>query len=320
MKNQLKQLFTNYWSYLALNAACELQLFDKIEAGQNDINKLVNCNNWDYEALSKLLIFCISDEYLTTSGTNKLSLTVKGELLKESNPKGLYYACLHWADETLNSWQDLSFTIRTGKSSFEKLYSETFFQYLNRRPFRLDYYHKAMLEYAKDDYQKLPLIIDFSKHKSVMDVGGGYGAAISLISEKYAQTTCYLFDLESVIENCSYNNIKLIKGNFFDSIPNLAEAIIIARVLHDWNDEKATFILENCYNALPPDGSLYIIENCSDKNSVDLTLLSLNMLSLCESFERLSGEYIQLAANTGFLFKREFKLNDLQSILIFDRT
>jgi len=105
---------------------------------------------------------------------------------------------------------------------------------------------------------------------------------------------CYLFDLPKVIEKVKLPNVQTIGGNFFENIPQVAEAIILSRVLHDWNDEKASLILKNCFEALPKGGTLYVIENCVDKINIDLSLLSLNMAVMCESYERKSTEYINL--------------------------
>ena len=62
---------------------------------------------------------------------------------------------------------------------------------------------------------------------------------------------------------------------------------------------------------------MYVIENCSDNISVDLSLLSLNMSAMCESFERTKSEYMDLAQSSGFNLIDEKQLNSLQTILIF---
>jgi hypothetical protein len=226
---------------------------------------------------------------------------------------------LNWSGEHLTAWQSLDFSIKTGKSSFEAIYNKPFFDFLNDNPEKLHAYHKAMYQYAKDDYKILPDVIDFSKHKSVMDVGGGYGAVLEKIKNKNPNLVCILFELPKVIDKVAVPNIKKISGSFFDKIPNQTETIILSRVLHDWNDKKASIILKNCFEALPNNGTLYVIENCSDKLKIDLSLLSLNMSAMCESLERASTQYILLCENTGFQFHSETKLNELQTILIFKK-
>ena len=120
-----------------------------------------------------------------------------------------------------------------------------------------------------------------------------------------------MFDLPKVIDKVAILNIKKIGGSFFDKIPNETESIILSRVLHDWNDRKASIILKNCFEALPNNGKLYVIENCSDKIKIDLSLLSLNMSAMCESYERTSIQYISLCENVGFQFESEKRLNEL---------
>ncbi|MCU0445141.1 MAG: hypothetical protein MUF58_11080 [Arcicella sp.] len=318
-KNELKSIFTEYWKYLAVNTACKLKLFDKIFEGQNTLEILCSTNQWDKPTLSNLVSYLVEDNYLIYKLNPVISLLEKGELLIESNPKGLYYACLNWAEEHLNAWQHLDYSVKTAGSSFEKIYKKPYFDYLNDNPEKLINYHKAIYEYASDDYKELPNMIDFSIHNSIMDVGGGYGAAISLIKEKNQNIRCILFDLQKVIEQITNENIVKLNGNFFESIPNVTEAILLTRVLHDWNDEKAKIILKKCFLALPSNGTLYVIENCKDKIKTSISLLSLNMTAMCQSFERSSLEYIKLCEETGFNFQKDKKLNELQTILIFKK-
>ena len=233
MKNELKSMFTEHWKFLAVNAACELQLFDKINNGQNCSEKLIKQNNWDIKTLSNLLEFLTNDGYLNFTEKIYFTLTEKGNLLREENPDGLYYACLNWSGEHLNAWQNLKYSIETGKSSFERIHKKPYFDYLNDNPEKLSNYHKAMFEYAKDDYNELPNIIDFGIHDCIMDVGSGYGAAISLINEKFPKIRCLLFDLEKVIEEVKNENIETIGGDFFIKMPSCADAIILSRVLQD---------------------------------------------------------------------------------------
>jgi len=313
MKNELKNMFTEHWKYLAVNAACELNIFDKIFIGQNSSSKLIESNNWNFKSLKNLLDFLTNDGYLNL--TNKIyTLTEKGNLLREENPEGLYYACLNWSAEHLVSWQNLKYSIQSGKSSFEQIYKKPYFDYLNEHPEKLCKYHKAMFEYAIEDYKELPLIIDFGVHNTIMDVGGGYGAAISLIKAKHQNSKCFLFDLHNVVDQVTNKNIERIGGDFFDKIPKCAEAIILSRVLHDWNDEKAKVILKNCFEALPYGGHLYVIENFAEKIN-DIFLLSLSMTVICESYERTRFEYENLVNETNFRIIKIIQLNNLQYII-----
>lgn len=314
-KNLLKSFFTEHWKYLAVSTACKLNLFDHLQE-QKSAKQLANELSLNEEKLLFLLTALHNADFLEKR-SDLFKVNSFSELLTENNPKSLKYACLNWSAEHLNAWQNLNFSIRTGKSSFEEIYKKPFFDFLNENPEKLHAYHKAMYQYAKDDYKTLPDVIDFRKHKSVMDVGGGYGALLETIKASNPEVECVLFDLPSVVLNVSLPDIIIASGSFFDKIPNQSDAIILSRVLHDWNDEKAKVILQNCIKVLPKKGTLYIIENCSDKIKVDLSLLSLNMTVICESHERTSLEYISLCENSGFQFVSESNLNELQTILTF---
>jgi len=317
MRDKLKSFFTEHWKYMAVSTACKLNLFDNLQEAKT-ANLLATELSLNEEKLLLLLNALHNADYLDKNGeyfkVNSISV-----FLTDSNPKSLKYACLNWSGEHLTAWQNLDFSIKTGNSSFEEIYNKPFFDFLNENPDKLHAYHKAMYQYAKDDYKTLPDVIDFSKHKSVMDVGGGYGAVLENIKAKYLNVECVLFDLPKVIEKVRIPRIKKIGGSFFEKISNQSEAIVLSRVLHDWNDEKANLILKNCFKALPNNGTLYVIENCSDKIKIDLSLLSLNMSAMCESYERTSAQYISICENAGFQFNSETKLNELQTILIFKK-
>ena len=319
MKNELKSMFTDHWKYLAINAACKLGIFDKVFEGQNTTEKLIQNNNWNSEALFHLIKFLSTNQFINETEGFTITLTEKGNLLREGNPDGLFYACINWSEEHMNAWQVLQFSIETGESAFEHIYRKPYFDYLNEHPAKLRKYHKAMAEYARDDYMEIQNVIDFGAHRSIMDVGGGYGTAISLIQQKNLNTKCFLFDLEKVVGGSEIVKVEKVEGDFFEQIPAYAEAIILSRVLHDWNNEKAAVILKNCFNALPSKGTLYVIENCLDSSQDDLSLLTLNMTVMCQSFERSSAEYIKLAEPEGFRFHSFKKLNQLQTILIFKK-
>jgi hypothetical protein len=313
----LKSFFTEHWKYMTVNAACKLNLFDALDITEKTIKQVSKLLSIPDKNIELLLNALVNIKFLeqTNLGYKLNNLSI---LLTEKHPKTLKHACLNWSGDHLEAWDNLNISIKTGKSAFENKYGINYFDYINKNEKKLDQYHKAMFAYAKDDYQNITDVINLNKSKSVMDVGGSYGAAISQIKKIHPNLKCYLFDLESVINKCTINsNIQLIKGDFFSNIPKLSETIILSRILHDWNDKKGNKILNNVYQALPENGYLYIIENCSDKIDIDLSLLSLNMLTMCQSFERSSYQYIALANQSKFKFEEAKKLNDLQTILIF---
>lgn len=315
-KQTLQNIFTSYWHFLALQNACKLAIFDEINIQKHTFLSLIKKLNLAEKPLFYLLSFLEEQNYIVIKN-DIYFLEEKGQLLTENHPEALKNACLLWGNEHLVSWQNLDFTLKTAQPSFEYIYQKSFFEYLKDKPERLKNYHLAMGEYAKEDYKNIAKMIDFSIHQTLADIGGGLGALIQNIAGKNSEIHCILFDLPEVLnlyKHKTQRNFDVIKGSFFQKIPFKTDAIILSRVLHDWNDENCTIILENCKNALKKDGVIYLIENL--QNDIKTHLLSLNMLIMCQSFERTYQEYAILLAKINFKITHTQKLNNLQTILI----
>lgn len=314
---ELKSLFTSYWHYLPLKTACKLNLFDNIINGVNTVEALAKKLTADKRALSFLLKALVELETLDKEESN-YQLTAKGVLLTEQHPKSVKYACILWGEEHLTAWQQLEYTILEGEPAFEAVYNEPFFEYLKTSTSSNEIYHKAMSEYARDDYEKITSIIDFSTHKAVLDIGGGLGALLDAIHKALLNIKLFLLETPNVIDLLPKEKeyINAIAGDFFDTIPTVADAFVMSRVLHDWDNKNASKILANAYKALPQDGCLYIIENMKEQLEDGAHLLNLNMQLMCNSYERTTEEYRQLLENIGFQIQSIKKLNSLQSILI----
>ena len=315
IKNELKKTFTSYWEYLTLRAACQLNIFDKINDKAKTIEQLVKQTNTNNLVLEKLVFALIDFNTIYIKG-DKIYLTQRGELLTDKHPESMKQACILWGNEHLRAWQDLTYTVKTGKPVFDKIYGESFFDYLRNNEIKLDNYHKAMAEYAIDDYKNILEMINFSKYNTISDIGGGLGVLIEIIAKIYINKKCVLFELPEVIDliKAKNNFVRYVKGDFFKPLNFKSDALLLSRILHDWNDDKATIILRNCYNALPKTGELFIMEIMQDE--VQANTLSLNMLLMTESYERSFNQYKKLLINNGFEIIDKKKINDLQTILI----
>jgi SAM-dependent methyltransferase len=314
----LKQTFTSYWNYLPLKTACKLEVFDLILQGFDETVLLREKLEADALALDFLMKALVRIGVIHQAG-EKFELTETGLILTENHPKSLKYACIVWGEEHLTSWQNLEYTIKTGKPAFDYVYGKPFFEYLKDHTDSNRIYHRAMYEYARYDYEEIADILDLSIHNTIMDVGGGLGAILEIISRKNKEVKLILFETENVISLIPQKNnqiFKLISGNFFEEIPRNSDAIILSRIIHDWNDSKALEILQNVHKALPKGGTLYLVEILKEKILNGAHLLNLNMQLMCDSHERTTEEYKDLLGKACFDFIDIVPLNNLQSIII----
>jgi len=110
---------------------------------------------------------------------------------------------------------------------------------------------------------------DFSKHKCVLDVGGGDGIFLLRLAERAPNSRLMLFDLPDVAARAAQNFAKAglaerataFGGDFgAESLPRGADVITLIRVLHDHDNEKALALLKAARAALPPGGVLLLAE------------------------------------------------------------
>ena len=112
----------------------------------------------------------------------------------------------------------------------------------------------------------------FAGHRCLLDVGGGNGALLSAIAQKYPKLQCVLFDLPAVAEHASERfrseglaaRARAVGGSFLgDPLPDGADIISLVRILHDHGDDHVMTLLHAAHAALPPGGSLLIAEPLS---------------------------------------------------------
>ncbi len=101
--------------------------------------------------------------------------------------------------------------------------------------------------------------ISFKDKKTLLDIGGGEGAFLRAVGERYPQVNLWLFDLASVPE--PQGRIVRFSGDFFETpLPAGADCISLLRVACDHEDAQVVTLLKNVRQALAPGGTLVIAE------------------------------------------------------------
>ena len=97
-----------------------------------------------------------------------------------------------------------------------------------------------------------------------------------------------------------------MSGDFFEAVPEGADLHLLKQIVHDWNDERATRLLQNCHRALAPQGKLLLVEMVipADNRPSPAQAMDLNMLVLLGGRERTEEEYRRLFHAAGFRLER----------------
>lgn len=244
----------------------------------------------------------------------KYSNTKETALFLDKNKPNYVGGILEMSSQRLYKfWHDLPDALRTGKPQNEVKHSQKpMFEELYDDLPRLEQFMGAMTGISRGNFQALAEKVDFSKYKTLCDVGGATGILSIILAKKYKHLRCMSFDLPKV-EPIARNHIAreglagritAVSGDFFkDKLPK-ADVITMGMILHDWNLENKKHLMRLAYEALPQGGALIAVENIIDdarrKNTFGL-LMSLNMLiEFGDAFDFTFADYKSWAREIGF--------------------
>src|SRR5262249_3558546 len=105
--------------------------------------------------------------------------------------------------------------------------------------------------------------------------------------------------------------------DFFQSVPEGADAYITKNVIVDWNDLDAVRILKNCRRAIRADGTMLVIEPLlKPPNQFDLAkFLDMEMLPGTHGRARTEADFRALLGEAGFALRRITPTTGTMSII-----
>lgn len=210
-------------------------------------------------------------------------------------------------------WNNLTEALKTGEPQNEmKETGEPIFEALYKDEAALESFMNAMSGVSAGNFMALAEKFDFSKYKTLCDVGGAAGLLSLMVAQKHENIRCKSFDLPPVesiakrhIDKGGLSDrIEAVSGDFFaDELPK-ADVITMGMILHDWNLEKKKSLIKKAYDALPEGGAFIVVEALIDderKENAFGLLMSLNMLiELGDGFDYTFADFKGWCEEVGF--------------------
>ncbi|GLJ19223.1 hypothetical protein SUGI_0345370 [Cryptomeria japonica] len=226
-------------------------------------------------------------------------------------------------------WLHLHESVLEGGCAFRKAFGMSNWDYGVNNPEANKTFNEAMSCDTRAVMASVVKIYEegFKKITSLVDVAGGVGSALSIIVENYKHIRGINFDLPHVIASAlPIAGVEHVSGNMFEHIPP-ADAVFMKWVLHDWDDDDCVRVLKRCYEAIPENGKVIIVDALivEGKKDVDKEEKCLRGVGLAFDMgmmvfssggkERSEMELKQIFSKAGFKSYTIFKLPFIQTII-----
>src|SRR5579872_842776 len=131
---QIAQMLTGYWVTQMLYVAAKLDLAGRLKSGPQTSDQLARETGTHPRALYRLLRGLASLGVFAEGEPKAFSLTPAAEALLDDAPGSQRAMALMTGEEHYLSWSEFLYSVRTGKTGFEKLYKTRPFDYLSQHP------------------------------------------------------------------------------------------------------------------------------------------------------------------------------------------
>lgn len=312
---RMGELITSNWTTQAVYVAAKLGISDLIhERGPLTAGELAESTGVLAEPLFRVLRALASLNVYRQREDSKFELTPLAEQLRKDVPGSQHAIAIMMGEEHYHAWGELLYSVRTGKTAFDKIYGKPIFEWLGEHPEQAAVFDAAMVSIHGRETGAMIDAYNFSQFGVVADVGGGNGSVLRAILQRVPQVRAMLCDLPGVLERARplikadglEDRIELQPTNFFEAVPAGADAYLMRHIIHDWTDEQSLVILKNIRKVIGQGGKLLVIEGVVPAGNEPSfsKLLDLNMMVMPGGKERTEAEYRELFAGAGFRLDR----------------
>ena len=311
---QMLQVISGFWVSRCVYIAAKLGIADLLKDGPKTAEELAATSSAHAPSLFRVLRALAAVDVLTQSDDNRFGNTLMSETLCDGPGSLRWFAMTELGEEHYPAWGELMHSVRTGKIAFDKAFGEPVWEFFGKNPENARIVNNAMSGMTAQAEQALHAAYKFEGISAIMDVGGGHGGLITSILQRNPAMRGILFDSPQVVEGAKpkleaagiADRCQVVGGNFFESVPEGADAITMKWIIHDWNDEQSITIMKNCARALPQNGKLILVEAVVPPGDEMhfAKFIDLNMLVMTGGKERTEEEFRQLYEAAGFKLTR----------------
>jgi orsellinic acid C2-O-methyltransferase len=314
LRPMLQQLIFGFFPSAVLSVGARLRIPDRLADGPRSSDELAEATGTHPPSLYRLLRALAYLGVLEEAAPRRFGLTDMGALLRSDVPDSMWATTqLFCGEHVWRAWGDLMAGVETGRPSHERgIVAEPFVEF-GENPEGAENFNRAMSEGTRREAPGIIGSYDFTQFSTLVDVGGGDGTLLAEIVAATPGMRGVLFDTaagsaqapERLLAAGVDDRCDVVVGDFFESVPDGADAYIMKSVIHDWDDDQCATILSNCRQAMKADGRVLVVEPvlpATVKPSFALLgviMSDLNMLMNTGGKERTEEEFAALLRTAG---------------------
>ncbi|KAJ7988823.1 hypothetical protein DPEC_G00313190 [Dallia pectoralis] len=299
-------------------SACELGVFDLLLKSQTPLHaeNVAQELGTSVDGIERLLDALVGVNILEVElidGTACYSSTDVANLyLAKGSAKSLYDMIIYYSQTVYPLWNNMVDAVKDGENQNEKTFgisSEEIFQAIYRSEEEMLKFMGLMNSTWVLDGRDVSTAFNLSCFKSIVDLGGCSGALARELSRAYPSSLVTVLDLPKVVQLARQHfdeqndTIMFQEGDFFNGDIPPADLYILARILHDWKEDKCLKLLKMIHARCQPGGGVLLVEALLFENHrgpVMAQLFSLNMLVQTEGKENPPSRYSNMLSSAGF--------------------
>ena len=313
--SRLRQLIMGFRITQMIHVAAKLELADHLARKPQTARELAPLVGAEAVPLHRLLRALASIGVFAESAGSVFEMTPMAELLRGDRPGSLRSTAMLYGDELLwNAFGQLSRAVANGKSAFEQLHGQSFYDYLGEHSTASALFNDAMTGFSEQEAGAILEAYDFSAVRAIVDVGGGQGALMAALLHAHAPLHAVIFDRSPPTDDTRRlferldvpGRAEFVQGDFFVAVPGGGDLYVLKSIVHNWQDDDATAILRNCRLAMPPRGRLLVGERIIPPGNApaEAKLFDINMMITVGGQERTEAQYAALLAAAGLKMAR----------------
>ena len=277
-----------------LALVAELDIARRLADGPRPVAELATETGADADTLQRLLRALASDGIFAEEEPGVFRNTPASELL------------------TVDGWDDFARlfggtwleAIRgldvSGEASFPRVLGQEFWSWFASHPEERASFDRAMAQGWQGRLERLETV-EWRGDETIVDVGGGNGSLLGAFLERHPGMRGIVLDLPETVRNeASFGErLAFVEGSFFESVPP-GDAHILSTIIHDWDDEAGTRILDTVRASAGE--RLVLLESVIEPGNQPqgAKWLDLLMLVIARGRERTEEEWRALLAASGW--------------------